>query len=67
MKQQTILLVCALLVTAMSITACGGGKNCKGGGWYGNRNLTSIDAKKPSVDHMTTLEIQTDICEEVSP
>lgn len=29
-----------LLGAAISMSSCSGGKNCRGGGWYGDRNLT---------------------------
>ena len=31
-----------LLAAAFSMSSCSSGKGCKGGGWYGNRNLSFV-------------------------
>ncbi len=63
--------VILLAVFAISSTSCKSGKSCKGGGWYGNRNL-SYEAKdsdqKPNADKKNTYRIpDTEACETVIP
>jgi len=34
---------CSVVVVVFLLSSCQSGRRCKGGGWYGNRNLTQID------------------------
>lgn len=42
MKKSNLALAVALFVAGSMFTSCSGGKGCKGGGWYGDRNLSSV-------------------------
>lgn len=54
----------SLVVCLFAMTACQSGKRCKGGGWYGNRNLTSIDKQNENkVDVKTIKEDCEIVCE----
>ncbi|MFK8102629.1 MAG: hypothetical protein AB8G15_08890 [Saprospiraceae bacterium] len=44
MKNSTIFFALCFCLSLLT-TSCT--KTCHGGGWYGNRNLSSIDMKKP--------------------
>ena len=35
-----------VVATACSLNSCSSGKGCKGGGWYGNRNLSSVPSQE---------------------
>lgn len=48
MKKFPILALVLLSFVAISSTSCN--KNCKGGGWYGNRNLGHIETPQKSID-----------------
>lgn len=39
-----------LLTVLSSLGACKSGKTCRGGGWYGNRNLSFVPQTKSKVD-----------------
>jgi len=54
----------ALSFTTLSLNSCN--RNCGGGGWYGDRNLTDVKIEKP----VTSKPLTTDsaiICEETKP
>ncbi|MEM1323010.1 MAG: hypothetical protein AAGG75_22280 [Bacteroidota bacterium] len=38
--------ICVLVLAVLMLGACSSKKRCKGGGWYGNRNLTMEDKQK---------------------
>jgi len=40
MKNSSFLLIAVLVLLGTFASSCGGVKGCKGGGWYGDRNLT---------------------------
>jgi len=42
MKKLNLILALALFAAGSMLTSCSSGKGCKGGGWYGDRNLSSV-------------------------
>ncbi len=42
MKKSNLILALTLFALGSMFTSCSMGKGCKGGGWYGDRNLSSI-------------------------
>ncbi len=42
MKKSNLILAFVLFVMGSMFTSCSSGKGCKGGGWYGDRNLSSV-------------------------
>lgn len=45
----------ALGVVAITLLqfSCTSGKRCRGGGWYGKRNLSSIEKQQPAAQQQT--------------
>ena len=66
MKKQILLLSSALFVIGMSMTSCSGGKGCKGGGWYGDRNLTYSPTPETEIQQTYKIE-EIKVCEDVNP
>jgi len=67
MKKQTILIIAALFITTLSMTACKSSKGCKGGGWYGDRNLTYTPAQEKGFESTANIKENINDCEEVNP
>ena len=42
MKKSNLILVIALFALGSVFTSCSMNKGCKGGGWYGDRNLSNV-------------------------
>jgi len=42
MKKSNLFLAFSLLFLGSMLTSCSSGRGCKGGGWYGDRNLTNV-------------------------
>lgn len=60
MKKYSAILLALLFVVAIGSSSCS--KNCKGGGWYGDRNLGYLPAKEKPADSVSpfiTEEIDT--------
>jgi len=57
MKNNSIVLFALLFVFAIGSSSCS--KSCKGGGWYGDRNLGFAPIKEQPVDNVNPV-----ICEE---
>ncbi|MCH2045634.1 MAG: hypothetical protein MK212_16075 [Saprospiraceae bacterium] len=51
MKNFSVIFLC-LTVFTFVLSSCSSRKGCRGGGWYGNRNLGMLDKViKQQVDH----------------
>ncbi len=48
MKNSNSLLVLVLFVVGIMASSCSTQRGCRGGGWYGDRNLTSVEMEQPS-------------------
>ena len=67
--KKNLLIVFALFLSAGTMTSCS--KKCKGGGWYGNRNLgyAPMEKKNPqtTTDNVATCElIKEEDCEVIA-
>lgn len=58
MKKYSIVLFALLFVVAIGSSSCS--KNCKGGGWYGDRNLGFVPSKEKPANTISPI-----MCEEV--
>ena len=65
MKKQVLFLATTLMIIAASTTSCN--RNCKGGGWYGDRNLGFVPVKKQHSDTQMKLEDLEENCNTVEP
>ena len=52
MKKLSLNVFAICFCLSLLTTSCT--KTCHGGGWYGNRNLSSIDMKKPAKKDVET-------------
>jgi len=41
--------VMAILLCLAGLSSCGSSNGCRGGGWYGDRNLTEATPENPSL------------------
>jgi len=57
--KKNLLILFALFLTAGTMTSCS--KKCKGGGWYGNRNLGYAPMEKKN--HNSTTDAIATTCE----
>lgn len=65
MKKQFFFLAVALVVVAASTSSCQ--KKCRGGGWYGKRNLGYETFKERPSDLQIKLEDEAENCVVVEP
>jgi len=58
MKKYSVVLFALLFVVAISSSSCS--KSCKGGGWYGDRNLGYIPTKEKPADNVSPIITEED-------
>jgi len=62
--------VILIAIFAITGTSCKSGKSCKGGGWYGNRNLgyeASPNEKQPFKTKETESVLSSETCHSANP
>lgn len=65
MKKYSILLLLVLLAMGMNFSSC---RSCKGGGWYGDRNLGYAPQKEqPAEKQKAILNIEEESCDITAP
>ena len=64
MKKRVLYLAVALMVIAASTSSC---RSCKGGGWYGDRNLGYAPVKEQPSDAQMKLEDDEENCNTAEP
>lgn len=66
MKIKTVMLFAVICLLGISATSCN--KRCKGGGWYGDRNLGYAPVKQQAEKSLFISEKTSEIeCETVEP
>ena len=65
MKKRILFLATVLMIIAASTSSCN--KNCKAGGWYGDRNLGYISIKEQASDAPMKLENEEENCNTAEP
>ena len=66
MKKYSIVLFALLFVVALGSSSCS--KKCKGGGWYGDRNLGFQPVKEKPADTVSPiLKEESEECEMTTP
>ncbi len=64
MKSNSIVLFVLLFVVAIGANSCS--KNCKGGGWYGDRNLGFAPLKERPVNPVSPIDCKEELDCEIS-
>ena len=65
MKKQTIILAAVVLIAVASLTSCQ--RKCRGGGWYGDRNLGYVPTKEQPAENQMKLEDDEENCSTAEP